>query len=76
MREGFHQCVELFLFGIAQNVVEIEVEKLQIKVGGYKAGEVGVVVLLVNMEQLLQVVWHNGKPIAADGILQFRVEVV
>ena len=51
-------------------------EKLQIKVGCYKAGEVGVIVLFVNMEQLFQIVWHNGKPIAADGTVQLWVEVV
>ena len=73
-REGRYQRVELFLFGVAQDVVEIEVEKLQIEVGGYETGEVGVVVLLVNVEQLLQPLWYDGEALTTHGSVQSGVE--
>ena len=62
--EAVYGAEQSLLFHVAQQTVEVEVVELQEEVGGHEVGEVGVVVLLVDVEQLLVLSGHDGKALA------------
>ena len=66
--------VELLFLNAAQHVVEIEVVELQIEVGGHKRRKVAVVVLLVDVEELYLVPWHDGEAVLSERRLQLGLE--
>ena len=63
-----HYLVHLALFHLAQHVVEIHVESLQVDVGSNKAGELVIVIVLIDVEQLFLIVGDNGKSILNQSI--------
>ena len=65
-----HHVVQLLLFHIAQQTVEVEMVQLQIEVGSHEIGEARVVVALVHMEQLVVLGWYDGKAVASQFVLQ------
>ena len=74
LAEFGHHGKHLLFLHVAQQAVEIHVEGLQEEVGGHKAGEVVIVVPLIDVEQLVFLSGHNGKSLTAEGFLQSRVE--
>ena len=66
--------VELLFLYATQYVVEIEVIELQIEVGCDKRGEVAVIVLLVDVEELNLLSRHDGESILAQRTFQSWVE--
>ena len=75
-REFRHQWQQMIFLQLAEHAVDIEVVQLQIEVGSHKAGEVAVVVLLVDVEQLRVVRRHNGKSLFGQVLTECRVEVL
>ena len=76
-----HRLAELFqglpkpvLLHFAHHAVEIEVEKLQIEVGGDKRRKVAVVVLLIDVEKLHLPPGNDGEAVFAERLFEFRVD--
>ena len=74
--ESNHQGQQLVLLQLAQHAVEIEMIELQVEVGGHEAGEVGIVVLLVDLEELVQVGGHDAETVFAQLLAELRVELL
>ena len=74
--EGGHQWQQLLLLHLAQHAVDVEVENLQVEVGGHEVGEVVVVVLLVDLEQLVHTCGHDAETVLAQLLTEQRVEIL
>ena len=75
LHEVSHHGRELLFLGFLQQTVEEHVEDLQIEVGCHETGELPVVVILVDVEQLFFLGRHNGKPVLGNGIVESLVEI-
>ena len=64
------ETVHFLLFHLAQQAVEVHVEELQIEVGGDERREVVIVVALVDVEQLLVLVGHDGEAVGTECVHQ------
>ena len=69
-----HHGQHLLFFNVAQQTVEIHMEGLQKEVGGHEAGEVVIVVALIDVEQLVFLSRHDGKSLTTQSLLQPWVE--
>ena len=72
--EVYHQRIKGMLLQLAQHTVEIEVIELQEQIGRHKRGEVAVVVLLVDVEQLVVGSRDNGKAVSGQLLAEQRVK--
>ena len=64
------------LLHLAQHAVDIEVVELQEEVGGHEVGELVIVVLLVDMEQLVVVGGHDGEAYLGQMLAEQRVKLL
>ena len=76
LREVGHHGQQLLLLKFAQHAVYIEVEHLQIKIGGHETGEVLVVVLLIHLEQLVVQGRHDGEAVLCQLLTQLLIKVL
>ena len=56
-----HKWQQLILLEFSQHAVDVKMIKLQVEVGSYETGEIGVVVPLVDVEQLRGVRGHDSE---------------
>ena len=71
-----HELRQLLFLDLFQHTVEIEVIQLQEQVGGDKAGELLVVVLLIDMEQLVVGGGNDGKAVLCQMLAEQGVELL
>ena len=74
--EADHHRQQFLLLHLAQHAVDVEVIELQVEVGGHEVGELVVVVLLVDVEQLVVGGRHDGEAVLGQMLAEQRVELL
>ena len=71
-REGAEHGDELLLLQLPKDKIEVHVEELEVEIGGDKAGEVVVVIVLVDVKELDVVLGHDHESVAGQCLLHTR----
>jgi len=71
-REGAEHRDELLLLQLPKDKIEVHVKELEVEIGGDKAGEVVVVIVLVDVKKLDVVLGHDHESVAGQCLLHTR----
>ena len=75
LHEVSHHGRELLFLGFLQQTVEEHMERLQVEVCRHKTGELPVVIVLINLEELVLVSRYDGEPVLGYRFVELRVKL-